>query len=73
MISFTLGWKRNRLFLYSASREIVSINASIKEAAFGPPPFVDSFVVVGFCVFWVVGLHICVDGASLDTIALPAE
>ena len=28
---------------------------------------------VGFCVFWAVGLHICVVGASLDTIALPAE
>ena len=55
-----------------------------KEAAFGrlhkgggrlrrPPPFVVSFVGVGFCVFWAVGLHICVIGASLDTIVLPAE
>ena len=66
MISFTLGWKRNRLFLYSASREIVSINASIKEAAFGRlhkrgaafgrPPFVDSFIE-----------------ASMETISLLAE
>ena len=34
-----------------------------------PPPF----VCVGFRVFWVVGLHICVVGAFLETIALPAE
>ena len=33
----------------------------------------DSFVGVGFCVFWAVGLHICVVGAPLDTIVLPAE
>ena len=38
-----------------------------------PPPFVDFFVGVVFCVLCVVGLHICVLGASLDTIALPAE
>ena len=55
-----------------------------KEAAFGrlhkgggrlrrPPPFVVSFVGVGVGVFWVVGLHICVVGAFLETIALPAE
>ena len=41
--------------------------------AFGTRPFVVSFVGVGFCVFWAVGLHICVVGASLDTIAPPAE
>ena len=34
-----------------------------------PPPFVR----VGFRVFWVIGLHICVLGAFLETIALPAE
>ena len=39
MISFTLGWKRNRLFLYSAiSREIVSIIASMNGSGLGPPP-----------------------------------
>ena len=55
-----------------------------KEAAFGRhhkwgqapsahAPFVDSFAGVVFLAFWAVGLHICVVGASLDTIALPAE
>ena len=34
-----------------------------------PPPFVVSFVGVGFCVFCVVGQHICVVWPSLDTIA----
>ena len=34
-----------------------------------PPPF----VCVGFRVFWAVGLHICIVGAFLETIALPAE
>ena len=38
-----------------------------------PPPFVVSSVGVSFCVFWAIGLHICVVGASLETIALPAE
>ena len=36
-------------------------------------PSAASFVGVGFCVFGAVGLHICDVGASLDTIALPAE
>ena len=36
-------------------------------------PKAASFVGVGFCVFWAVGLHIRVVGAFLDTIALPAE
>ena len=36
-------------------------------------PKAASFVGVGFCVFWAVGIHICIVGASLDTIALPAE
>ena len=38
-----------------------------------PPPFVDSFVGVGFRVFVLLGHIICAVGAFPDTISLPAE
>ena len=55
------------------ARTCALLRANTKGGGLRPPPFVVSFVGVGFCVLWAVGLHICVVGAFLDTIALQAE